>query len=68
MMDIYCQNLAVYLEDVAFIEEVTLGQNSSEEWRRQKKYRITASNFYSAAANTTEPSSKLKSMFCFSFR
>ena len=29
----------------------------------QRKYRITASNFYSAAVNRVEPSSKLKSMF-----
>ena len=67
MMDTYCQNLAVSSEDIAFIEKVTLGQSSNEEWIKQRKYRITASNFYSAAVSTTEPSSKLKSMFYSSF-
>ena len=30
---------------------------------KERKYRITASNFYSAAFTTVEPSSKLNSMF-----
>ena len=33
----------------------------------ERKYRITVSNVYSAAVNTVEPSSKLKSMFYSSF-
>ena len=67
MMDIYCQNLSVTLEEVCAIEQSTYGQCHSEKWMEERKYRITASNFYSAAVNTVEPSSKLKSMFYSSF-
>ena len=67
MMDIFCDNFNLTKDEVDAIEKSTGGQSSNEEWKQQRKYRITASNFYSAAVNTVEPSSKLKSMFYATF-
>ncbi|XP_065067599.1 uncharacterized protein LOC135693141 [Rhopilema esculentum] len=63
MMDIYCQNMSATPEEIRAIEQSTSGQSLNKKWMEQRKYRITASNFYSAAVNRVEPSSKLKSMF-----
>ena len=67
MMDIFCDNFNLTKDEVDAIEKSTGGQSSNGEWKQQRKYRITASNFYSAAVNTVEPSSKLKSMFYATF-
>eukprot|EP00795_Rhopilema_esculentum_P003536 gene3536-2021_t len=67
MMDIFCDNFNLTKYEVDAIEKSTGGQSSNEEWKQQRKYRITASNFYSAAVNTVEPSSKLQSMFYATF-
>ena len=67
MMNIYCNNLALSAEEIIGIEQATRGQSENENWMKHRLYRITASNFYSAAVNSVEPSSKLKSMYYKSF-
>ena len=67
MMDIYCHNLSLSAEEISDIEKVTRGQSSNSNWIEYRLYRLTASNFYTAAINTVEPSSKIKSMFYKSF-
>eukprot|EP00795_Rhopilema_esculentum_P003798 gene3798-15085_t len=59
----------MYLPSTAIldIEKETRGQPSNSSWKQHRLYRITASNFYSAAVTTVEPSSKLNSMFYSSF-
>ena len=63
MTDICCQNMSATPEEIRAIEQSTSGQSLNKKWMEQRKYRITASNFCSAAVNRVEPSSKLKSMF-----
>ena len=63
MMDICCQNMSATPEEIRAIEQSTSGKSLNKKWMEQREYRITASNFYSAAVNRVEPSSKLKSMF-----
>ena len=64
MMDLYCNDMhPLNQEEIEVIKYQTMGQASNNKWMQQRMYRITASNFYSAAANTVEPSSKLKSMY-----
>ncbi|XP_065056985.1 uncharacterized protein LOC135685107 [Rhopilema esculentum] len=63
MMEIHCKNLSLNSEEIDNIEKRTRGQSSNEQWKRERMYRITSSNFYLAAVNTIEPSSKLKAMF-----
>ena len=67
MMDSYCQNTTFSQEEISNIEKTTHGQASNDDWKKHRMYRITASNFYSAAVNSVEPSSKLNSMFYKSF-
>ena len=67
MMDTYASSLSISSDTIYDIEKSTRGQSSSAEWFDQRKYKITASNFYAACRNTVEPSSKLKSMFYTSF-
>ena len=67
MMDSYCQNTTLSKEEISNIEKTTHGQASNDDWKKHRMYRITASNFYSAAVNSVEPSSKLNSMFYKSF-
>ena len=67
MMDSYCQNTTLSQEEISNIEKTTHGQASNDDWKKHRMYRITASNFYSAAVNSVEPSSKLNSMFYKSF-
>ena len=68
MMDYHTKN-NMYLPSTAIldIEKETRGQSSNSSWKQHRLYRITASNFYSAAVTTVEPSSKLNSMFYSSF-
>ena len=61
------ENMTVGPSTISRIESATRGQSSNDCWKQHRPYRITASNFYSAAVNTVEPSSKLKSMFYSSF-
>ena len=42
MMDIFCDNFNLTKDEVDAIES---GQSSNEEWKQQRKYRITTSNF-----------------------
>ena len=68
MMHYYCQShLNISDEEIQNIEEITCGQAANEYWQSHRLYRITASNFYSAIANSVEPSSKIKSMFYLQF-
>ena len=68
MMDYYhSKSGALSHEQINQIEIETRKQSSSTKWFEHRKYRITASNFYSAARNNVEPSCKLKSMFYASF-
>ncbi len=59
----------MYIESTAVseIENATRGQSTNSSWKQHRFYRITASNFKSAAVNTVEPSSKIKSMSYSSF-
>ena len=50
-------------EEIDLIQHLTVGQSSNENWLKYRMYRLTASNFYSAAVNRVQPSSKLNSMF-----
>ena len=67
MMDIYCQNLTLTQDEITLIETTTRGQASNDNWKKHRMYRITASNFYSAAVNSVEPSRKLNAMYYKSF-
>ena len=68
MMDFYAQdNMILSQTVIQNIESATRGQSSNDCWKQHRLYRITASNFYFAAVNKVEPSSKLKSMFYSSF-
>ena len=50
-------------EEIDLNQQLTVGQSSNENWLKYRMYRLTASNFYSAAVNRVEPSSKLNSIF-----
>eukprot|EP00795_Rhopilema_esculentum_P014253 gene14253-5279_t len=68
MIDFYAQdNMILSQTVIQNIESATCGQSSNDCWKQHRLYLITASNFYSAAANKVEPSSELKSMFYSSF-
>ena len=67
MMDTYASSLSISSDTIYDIEKSTRGQSSSAKWFDQRKYKITASNFYVACRSTVKPSSKLKSMFYTSF-
>ena len=59
MMDIYCHNLSCLLKEFSDIEKVTHVKSSNNNWIEYRLYRLTAPNFYTAAINTVEPSSKI---------
>ena len=62
MIDLYFKSMHFMTqEEIDLIQRLTVGQSSN--WLKYKMYRLTASNFYSAAVNRVEPSSKLSSMF-----
>ena len=67
MMGIHHESTTLSEKEICDIEKSTRRQSSNEKWIKQKLYRITASNFYSAAVSTVEPCSKLNSMFYKSF-
>ena len=67
MMDIYCQNLTLTEGEITLIQKSTRGQASNDDWKKHRMYRITASNFYSAAVNSVETSRKLNAMYYKSF-
>eukprot|EP00794_Sanderia_malayensis_P016367 gene16367-biopygen12059 len=67
MMDIYSRKLSVSSQDISHIEKMTRRQSLNSSWMKHRLYRLTASNFYTAAVNTVEPSSKINSMFYTSF-
>ena len=50
-------------EKIDLIQNLTVGQSSNENWLKYRMYRLKASNFYSAATNRVELSSKLNSVF-----
>jgi len=54
-------------EETDLIQNFTVGQSSNENWLKYRMYGLTASNFYSAAANRVGPSSKVNSMFYSNF-
>ena len=61
MIGVYFKSMhSMTQEEIDLIQHLTVSQSSNENWL---KYRLTASNFYSAAVNRVEPSSKLNSMF-----
>ena len=64
MIDVYFKSMhSMTQEEIDLIQNLTVGQSSNENWLKYRIYRLTASNFYSAAVNRVEPSSKLNSMF-----
>ena len=63
MMDVYASNVSITFEEISKIEKSTHGQSTSNKWFELRKYKITASNVYSAIVNSVEPSAKLKSMY-----
>ena len=63
MMDVYASNVSIAFEEISKIEKSTRGQSASNKWFELRKYKITASNVYSAIVNFVEPSAKLKSMY-----
>ena len=64
MIDFYFNRmLSMTQEEIDLIQNLTVGQSSNENWLKNRMHRLTASNFYSAAVNRVEPSSKLNSMF-----
>ena len=68
MMEYFCSTKSNLGEtEIKEIEELTRGQASNETWKFHRMYRITASNFYTAAVNSVEPSRKLHSMYYSSF-
>eukprot|EP00795_Rhopilema_esculentum_P005752 gene5752-11022_t len=68
MMEYFCSTKSNLGEkEIKEIEESIRGQASNEAWKFHRMYRITASNFYTAAVNSVEPSRKLHSMYYSSF-
>ena len=67
MMDVYASNVSTTFDKISKIEQSTRGQSASNKWFELRKYKITASNVYSAIINPVEPSAKLKSMYYTSF-
>ena len=64
MIDLYFKSMhSMTKEEIDLIQHLTVGQTSNENWLKYRMYILTASNFYSAAVNRVEPSSKLNSMF-----
>ena len=64
MIDLYFKSMhSMTQEEIDLIQHLTVGQSSNENWLKYRMYILTASNFYSAAVNRAEPSSKLNSMF-----
>ena len=50
-------------EEIDLIQNLTASQSSNENWLKYRMYRLTASNFYSAAVNRVGPACKINSMF-----
>ena len=67
MMEFHCSEMLLSEDEILDIEKSTQGQALNSNWIKHRLYRITASNFYAAAVNTVEPSSKLRSMYYKSF-
>ena len=64
LIDVYFNSMnSMTQEETDLIKNLTVGQSSNENWLKYRMYRLTASNFYSAATNRVELSSKLNSMF-----
>ena len=64
MIDLYFKSMhSMTKEEIDLIQHLTVGQSSNENWLKYRMYILTDSNFYSAAVNRVEPSSKLNSMF-----
>ena len=64
IIDVYFNSMnSMTQEETDLIQNLTVGQSSNENWLKYGMYRLTASNFYSAATNRVELSSKLNSMF-----
>ena len=63
MVDKYVVNISITDEEIKHIECSTRGQQSSNLWWVYRKEKLTASNFYIAAVNKVEPSTKIKSLF-----
>ena len=68
MMEYFCSTKSNLGEkEIKEIEEFTRGQASNETLKFHQMYRITASNFYTAAVNSVELSRKLHSIYYSSF-
>ena len=67
MMDISAFSQKISQQEIEKIELSTRGQSDCNIWFEERKYRLTASNFYTASRNKFEPSTKLKSMFYTNF-
>ena len=64
LIDVYFNSMnSMTQKETDLIKNLTVGQSSNENWLKYRMYRLTASNFYSAATNRVELSSKLNSMF-----
>ena len=62
IIDVYFKSMhSMTQEEIDLIQNLTIGQSSNGNWLKYRAYRLTASNFYSAAVNRVEPSSKLNS-------
>jgi len=62
MIDVYFKSMhSMTQEEIDLIQNLTVGQSSNENWLKYRMYRLTASNFYSAAVNRVELCSKLNS-------
>ena len=55
MMHCFADTQSISNVDIETVERLTRGQSNNEVWRKLKRDKLTASNFYNAAVRRKEP-------------